>query len=148
MRTKNFVWPTNCHFRFECYLNLFIKNASQKKPSEEIRNYFHDYNVTNQLTRSQTTEDFGIKPPDTNRFNKHTACTENEYVIHHSKRVCIFVFNIITTDRFYWSIVGPSFSLQGGSSLIFPALQIGENWMFQVLLFLLPRVSLLYLDFR
>ncbi|CAB3255578.1 unnamed protein product [Arctia plantaginis] len=59
----------------------------QKKPFEEIRNYFHDYNVTNQLTRSQTIEDFGIKPPDTKRFNKHTSCTENEYVNHQSRRI-------------------------------------------------------------
>ncbi|XP_075977095.1 uncharacterized protein LOC142977218 [Anticarsia gemmatalis] len=59
----------------------------QRTPIEELKNYFRDYNITKQLTRSQTTEDYGRKLPETKRFNKHTACTENEYVYPVCRRV-------------------------------------------------------------
>ncbi|XP_026731055.1 uncharacterized protein LOC113496130 [Trichoplusia ni] len=59
----------------------------KKTPIEEIKNYFQDYNVTKQLTRSQTTEHYNFKLPETKRFNKHTSCTENEYVYPQSRRI-------------------------------------------------------------
>ncbi|XP_063538688.1 uncharacterized protein LOC134747941 [Cydia strobilella] len=58
-----------------------------KAPVPEVRFYGRDYNVTSQLTRSQTREDFKYKAPETRRFNKHTACTENLYIYPPSRRL-------------------------------------------------------------
>ncbi|KAJ8719539.1 hypothetical protein PYW08_011714 [Mythimna loreyi] len=58
-----------------------------RTPIEELKNYFRDYNITKQLTRSQTAEDFGFKLPETKRFNKHTSCTENQYVYPQPRRI-------------------------------------------------------------
>ncbi|XP_063365158.1 uncharacterized protein LOC134653695 [Cydia amplana] len=58
-----------------------------KAPVPEVRFYDRDYNVTSQLSRSQTCEDFKYKAPETRRFNKHTACTENQYIYPPSRRL-------------------------------------------------------------
>ncbi|XP_060804346.1 uncharacterized protein LOC132902585 [Amyelois transitella] len=51
-----------------------------REPIEELRDYLRDYNITKELTRSQTSEHFGYNEPETRRFNKHTSCLENQYV--------------------------------------------------------------------
>ncbi|XP_053608979.1 uncharacterized protein LOC128674481 [Plodia interpunctella] len=51
-----------------------------REPIEELREYLRDYNVTKELTQSQTTQHFGYKPPDTRRHNKHTSCNDNRYI--------------------------------------------------------------------
>ncbi|KAG6440959.1 hypothetical protein O3G_MSEX001589 [Manduca sexta] len=56
------------------------------EPLEEMKNYLRDYNVTKELTQSQTKLDYGFKLPETKRFNKHTSCTENLYIYPPSRR--------------------------------------------------------------
>ncbi|XP_026324684.1 uncharacterized protein LOC113233720, partial [Hyposmocoma kahamanoa] len=53
---------------------------SLKDPLTAIKEYFRDYNVTKDLSRSQTTLDFGYKQSETKRHNKHNSCTENHYI--------------------------------------------------------------------
>ncbi|XP_063828510.1 uncharacterized protein LOC135077908 [Ostrinia nubilalis] len=58
-----------------------------KAPIEEIKNYMRDYIITKELTQSQSMQDFGRKAPETKRFNKHTASSENEYIYPLSRRL-------------------------------------------------------------
>ncbi|CAK1543048.1 unnamed protein product [Leptosia nina] len=46
---------------------------------EEIE-FSHNYNVTNDLRKSQTTIDYGPKQADRKRLNKHTSFEENLYI--------------------------------------------------------------------
>lgn len=66
--------------RYICNMILCIITYLQKEPVEQLKDYLQDYNVTKQLTSSQTTEDYGSKLPITKRHNKHTSCLENEYI--------------------------------------------------------------------
>ncbi|CAH0686321.1 unnamed protein product [Spodoptera exigua] len=59
----------------------------KKTPIEEIKDYFRDYNITKQLTRSQSANHYGFKLPETKRFNKHTSCLENDYVYPQPRRI-------------------------------------------------------------
>ncbi|XP_073946108.1 uncharacterized protein [Choristoneura fumiferana] len=58
-----------------------------KRVTPEITRYDRDFTVTNQLTRSQTAEDFVYKAPEIHRFNKHTAAAENEYIYPPSRKL-------------------------------------------------------------
>ncbi|CAH0726959.1 unnamed protein product, partial [Brenthis ino] len=48
-----------------------------KKHSSEENEYSRDYEVTNELTKSQTALDFTYKIPEITRFNKHTSGNQN-----------------------------------------------------------------------
>ncbi|XP_045500083.1 uncharacterized protein LOC123697585 [Colias croceus] len=51
-----------------------------KEPIQEEKNYSRNYNITNELTRSQTALHYGVKQPERERYSKNTSCTENLYI--------------------------------------------------------------------
>lgn len=65
---------------------------TQKHPVNEERSYRRDYNVTNDLFKSQNSFDFGYKISETNRFNKHNSCIENSYIYPPSRQVRQFFY--------------------------------------------------------
>ncbi|CAG9583149.1 unnamed protein product [Danaus chrysippus] len=58
-----------------------------KHPINEERSYIRDYNVTNDLLKTQNSLDYGYKISETNRFNKHNACNENSYIYPPNKQL-------------------------------------------------------------
>ncbi|XP_049875576.1 uncharacterized protein LOC126373461 [Pectinophora gossypiella] len=62
-------------------------SKSLKIPLDEIKRYYRDYTVSMDLMRSQSTKDFGVKHPETKKFNKHTSSTENLYIYPPNKRI-------------------------------------------------------------
>ncbi|OWR46926.1 hypothetical protein KGM_207883 [Danaus plexippus plexippus] len=59
---------------------------ASKHPVNEERSYGRDYNVTNDLFKSQNSFDFGYKISETNRLNKHNSCIENSYIYPPSRQ--------------------------------------------------------------
>ncbi|XP_059061712.1 uncharacterized protein LOC131854605 [Achroia grisella] len=58
-----------------------------REPIEEMKEYFRNYNVTKELTSSQTANNFGFKQSETRRFNKHTSCVDNEYIYPPARKI-------------------------------------------------------------